>query len=257
MAEHRPPPIDDLEAALTDLGGHIDHPRGAELSTQVVARLAAVDHDPRRSRWAHVAIAAGVLMVALLTLPAPRQALADWLGIGTVRVVRTDRVPDRTGSVLRLGHLVSLDEARRRMPFTILGPSRLGAPSAVYAGEPSAESVTLLWGPGDGVPVVADTGVGVLLTEMAGTTGRELIEKQLAPDTTLESVAVGDSRAYWIAGGQHELQYVDPDDRTRPDTTRLAANTLLWEVDGVTFRLESRLGRDAAVQLAGDLEPLA
>jgi hypothetical protein len=36
----------------------------------------------------------------------------------------------------------------------------------------------------------------------------------------------------------------------------LAANTLLWEQDGVTFRLESRLSRDAAIKLAGDLEPV-
>jgi hypothetical protein len=204
----------------------------------------------------HVAIAAGVLVVVLLALPAPRQALADWLGIGTVRVVHTEQVPDRTGSVLRLGDEVTMDEARRRVPFAILGPARLGTPAAVYAGEPSADSVTLLWGPGPGVPEVAGTGVAVLLTEMAGTTGRALIEKHLGPDTTLETVTVGDNVAYWIAGGQHELWYLDPDDRARPDTTRLAANTLLWEVDGVTFRLESRLERDAAVALARDLEPL-
>jgi hypothetical protein len=256
MAEQRRPSIDALEAALVDLGANLEHPRSPELAPVVVARLAVVDQRPPRSRRTYLAIAAGVLVVVLLTLPAPRQALADWLGIGTVRVVRTEQVPDRVGSALRLGQQVSLDEAGAGVPFTILGPSSLGTPGAVYAGEPSAESVTLLWGSGDDVPVVAGTGVGVLLTEMAGTTDRSLVEKRLGPDTTLEIVAVGDATGYWIAGGQHELQYLDPDDRVRLDTTRLAANTLLWERDGVTFRLESRLDRDAAVALAEDLEPL-
>ncbi len=106
------------------------------------------------------------------------------------------------------------------------------------------------------MPAVATTGVGVLLTEIAGSTDGALIEKQLGPDTTLETITVDGVEAYWIAGGDHELQYVDPAGRTRQDTTRLAANSLLWEVDGVTFRLESQLGRDAAVELARDLEPL-
>ena len=65
-------------------------------------------------------------------------------------------------------------------------------------------------GPGDGRARGGGTGVGVLLTEMPGSTDRELIEKQLGPDTTLETSTVGDAAAYWIAGGQHELQYLDP-----------------------------------------------
>ena len=111
--------------------------------------------------------------------------------------------------------------------------------------------------PRDRVPEVASTGVGVLLTEMPGSTDRAAIEKHLGPDTTLETVMVGDTMAYWIAGGQHELQYLDRDGRVRPDTTRLAANTLLWEADGVTYRLETGLDLDAAIDLASQLRPLS
>jgi hypothetical protein len=255
MVERRLPPVEDLEAALSDLAHHLDHPHLPDLSPVVMARLTSVDSPAQRSR-AHIAIAVALLVAVLLAFPAPREALADWLGIGTVRLVLTEEVPGGASSVLRLGDEVSLPEANRRAPFTIVGPSGLGTPSAVYAGEPSSESVTLLWGPGDRVPEVATTGVGVLLTEMPGSTGRSLIEKQLSPETTVENVSVGDAAAYWIAGGQHELQYLDADGRRRLDTTRLAANTLLWEVDGVTFRLESQLDRDAAIDLARDLEPL-
>ncbi len=255
MAERRLPPVAAIEAALRDLAVHIDHPQTADLSVVVVARLTAAPAPPR-SRRPRVALAAALLVVVLLAWPAPRHAVADWLGIGAVRVVRTGDVPAGTGSVLRLGREVSLEEASDRAPFTILGPATMEAPSAIYMGEPSADSVTLLWGEGPDVPGDASTGVGVLLTEMPGSTNRELIEKRLGPDTTFETTTVGDAPAYWIAGGQHELLYVDQYGRTRPDTTRLAANTLLWEQDGVTFRLESRLSRDAAIELAGDLEPV-
>jgi hypothetical protein len=97
----------------------------------------------------------------------------------------------------------------------------------------------------------------VLLTEIPGSTRRELAEKHLGPGTTLETVTVGDVPGYWIAGGPHELLYLDPDGEPRPDTTRLAANTLLWAEDGVTFRLESPLDRAAAVALAEHLSPIA
>jgi len=256
MAERRLPQVAAIEAALRDLAVHIDHPQTADLSVVVLARLTAAPAPPRSRRPRVALAAAALLMVVLLAWPAPRHAVADWLGIGAVRVVRTGDIPAGTGSVLRLGREVSLEEASDRAPFTILGPATMEAPSAIYMGEPSADSVTLLWGEGPDVPGDASTGVGVLLTEMPGSTNRELIEKRLGPGTTFETTTVGEAPAYWIAGGQHELLYVDPYGRTRPDTTRLAANTLLWEQDGVTFRLESRLSRDAAIELAGDLEPV-
>ena len=62
----------------------------------------------------------------------------------------------------------------------------------------------------------ATTGVGVLLTEMPGTTNLALIEKQVGPDTTLETVTVGQDVGYWIAGGQHELPIPGP---RRPEAT--------------------------------------
>ena len=106
MVEPRPVPMDDLEAALTDLAHHIEHPPAVELAPVVMARLATVERAPR-SHW-RPHDRAGVLAAVVLTLPAPRHALADWLGIGAVRVVRTEQVPDGTGSGLRLGHEVSL-----------------------------------------------------------------------------------------------------------------------------------------------------
>jgi hypothetical protein len=41
------------------------------------------------------------------------------------------------------------------------------------------------------------------------------------------------------------------------DSSRLAGNTLIWTDGDVTYRLESALDRDEAIDLASTLRPLA
>jgi hypothetical protein len=66
----------------------------------------------------------------------------------------------------------------------------------------------------------------------------------------MQMVAVGGAGGYWIEGAPHVLILRDyaGDDRRHP--SRLAGNTLLWERDGVTYRLESALSRDEAIRIA-------
>ena len=56
-------------------------------------------------------------------------------------------------------------------------------------------------------------------------------------------VRVNGARGYFI-GGQHSVSLPD---ELRP---RLAGNTLVWVRDAVTYRLETKLGRAAALRLA-------
>ena len=44
--------------------------------------------------------------------------------------------------------------------------------------------------------------------------------------------------------------FLDAEDEQQRDTARLAANTLIWERAGITYRLESALDRYAALPLA-------
>jgi hypothetical protein len=63
-------------------------------------------------------------------------------------------------------------------------------------------------------------------------------------------VTVNGGRGFWLEGAPHQFFYRDPDGSVRPDTLRLAGNTLLWEQGGVTLRLEADLTRDQALRLA-------
>jgi hypothetical protein len=249
---------DELRSALADLGDHIDYPHTADLSGAVISRLRAGDAgraEPHR-RVRALAVAAAVLVVGVVALPAPRHAVADWLGIGGVDVVRVDAIPPNLSTTFQLGREVSVAEAQQIAPFTVMQPSALGPADKVYAGEPSAESVSLAWRPDDQLPEIRDTGVGLLLTEIPATIDQTLLQKRLDASTKVEIVTVGAEPAYWISGGQHELLYLNPDGTVRNDTTRLSANTLVWSSGGVTFRMESNLDRAAAISLASHLEPL-
>ena len=258
MAERRLPPVEDLEAALRDLAR--PHRSSADVLTcpswswpdsrrptcTAAARVGRGSRSRRPCSWSSC------------SLPCPEAGGGRLAGHrrGPRRPHRATS-PPAPAPMLRLGHEVSLDEASDRAPFTILGPVDAWGrrPPSTWASHPPTPS-RCCGAEGTGVPGGGGHGRRRAAHRDAGIHRRALIEKQLGPGTTLETATVGDDAAYWIAGGQHELLYLDRDGRTRPDTTRLAANTLLWEHDGVTFRLESGLDRDAAVDLAGDLEPL-
>jgi hypothetical protein len=247
---------DELFVALATLGDHIEYPRTADLSGAVVSRLRSDSPRTARHRVRAIAIAVVAAALAVLVLPAPRHAVADWLGFSTVHIVRVDSLPPDLGSRLQLGRRVALDEARGHPPFTVMAPSTLDDPVAAFVDEPVNGAVTLVWPPTGQLPAVGSTGVGLLLSELPGSVDQTLLEKRLGPSTSVEVVDVGGTAGYWIAGGPHELMYLAPNGAGRPDTSRLAANTLIWSKDGVVYRMESALDRSAAVELASSLAPL-
>jgi hypothetical protein len=67
---------------------------------------------------------------------------------------------------------------------------------------------------------------------------------------------VGEVMVYGVADDPHRLVVTDPDGLIVTDATRLAGNTLLWTDGDVTYRLESSLDREQAVDLASDMRPL-
>ena len=201
--------------------------------------------------WAAAAVAIVVVAVGLAAWPEARQAVANRLGIGGVQVTHVDEVPTPTpgptstsqppGASLGLGARVSLDEAQQRFGAAVLLPD-LGPPDAVYV--MGANEVSLVYARGDGLMV---------LSQFRASLDQNLLaQKGLGPGTAVEEVQVGPSRGLWIAGAPH-LFLRTPGGVIRDAPPRLAGNTLLWEQNGSTLRLESGLDRDAAIRLAESL----
>jgi hypothetical protein len=254
----------DLELSLTELGRHIEFPPTPDVASAVRLRL----QQPRRtSLWSWswpralavaFAIVLAAVSAALVASPEARQAVADRLGIGGVSVIHVPEVPTPEptrfptpspipGAGLGLGTRVSLDEASARFGAAVLVPE-LGQPDAVYV---MPNEVSLVYAPRPGLPASAQTrGVGLVLTEFRASIDHTLLgQKGLGPNTRLEEVQVSGSRGLWMDGAPH-LFLRAQGGVVRDYPPRLAGNTLLWEQDGVTFRLESGLGRDASIRIA-------
>jgi hypothetical protein len=243
--------VSDLERRLAVLRDDVAWPPTPDLASAVAARVAS---EPRRRararprlrpalRPATVALAALVvaLVVAgtLAAAPGVRARIADWLGIGAVRVERVDRLPDvGPARDLGLGRRTTLAAARRaaRVPVPTIGA--LGAPDAVYVSRQPPAGASLVYLARPGLPA-ATHGTGALLTMLPGG-DVALVKKLLGAGTSVTSVDVDGALGVYISGEPHVV--------TPPN--RLAGNTLIWVRGDTTYRLETALGRAAALRLA-------
>jgi hypothetical protein len=261
---------DDLGLALQELGERLDMPPGDPV-TAAIARIRTTPTSVPGSRvpWRpsrhtrHVLVAAAAVLLvglaAVLVAPSSRHAVARWLGIGSVTVTYTGEVPTGVGRTYDLGTPVSLAQAAGLADaagWRLAAPTTAGDPDRAFVGLP-ARAVNLVWAPSAERPEIADSGMGLLLTAMPGTTDAGGMSKQATGGTTVQLVRVGDHPAYWIEGEPHEVVMTDRNGDVVHDSSRLAANTLVWTDGAVTYRLESALDRDEAIDLASTLRPLA
>jgi hypothetical protein len=252
-----PPAEDDLEQELIDLGRHVVYPPLAPIDAAVRERLHA-EPDRHASRTVHMAVR-GLwrrLLLALLALavltggalavsPGVRTAVASWLGLQGVVFLYRPTPPSRpsapVGAPLGLGQRLILPA--------------LGAPDEVYLEAlPHGTQVGLVYRPRPGLPAVAGTRVGLLLTEVRGSFDQNPVYfKGLQPGTRVEMVQVDGAPAYWLTGKPHLFWYTDATGSLITERIRLAGNTLLWTRGGLIFRLESALPRAAALRVAASV----
>lgn len=233
-----------------------------DLEPAVRRRLAASARRRRlpATRPALAATVAGVLLVlGMVSLwPGARAAVADFLGLGGLRV---EVLPERPaiGRDLRLGRRVDLPAVRDRVDFPVSVPAALGAPDEIWLDVDAVPGgqVTLLWRPRAGLPASRTwPAIGALLTVLPVDLEPGLLSKAVfQPDTVLTSVAVqgADGPGWWLSGPEHALVYRDVEGRVHQEHSRLAGDTLLWQAEGVLYRLESGLSLEAALAVAGSL----
>jgi hypothetical protein len=179
-----------------------------------------------------------------------------WLGLKGVEIRRevpraTPPPRSATGDTLGLGSPVSLAAARRQAP--VLVPGDLGAPSAVYLGPlvgGGPDAVSLVYPPGPGMPPSQVTGVAVLVQTIRAS-ATPLIKKTAGAAADVEFLKVAGSPAYWITGS-HGFGYEARDGNVGFEHERLADRTLLVERDGLLLRVEGKISRERAVEIAED-----
>lgn len=263
----RTPTDEQLEAALAELAARVDWPRTPDVAAAVGATIHAFEASPSlvaprlslpSRRRTLLVIAAALLALAGAALAA---RVVIELGAVAVEVLpgRPTALPTNVATSVDLGREVSPQEAAAIAGFPAALPPSLGPPDRTWVDETEidfdsdgvARRIASAWSPTSELPVLPGTGAGAVLMQFQGSW--EVASKQLFAETNHFGEAIVDGRpAFWTTG-EHELVLIAGGE---PVEVLVTGNVLIWQDAGFTFRLETALGKQRAVRLAGSVEPV-
>jgi hypothetical protein len=242
-----------VEALLEQSAAHFPYPATPPLAGAVLARVreqrapVAPFGGLMRLATAGAALAAiaVVALVAAVSIPASRSALADFFHLSRVRIER--KAVTSTPPALAPGSFarpVSLEELRDTAGFPLLLPrvdGKMLEPDAVYL---QGEEF--------------DAPIAILSYETAGydlyETRMGYINKIITGPEPVQEISFSGHPAYWVEQGGHIVQFLDPAGRVVVQTERSVDRaTLVWEEDGITYRIESSLSQAETVAVAESL----
>lgn len=235
--------MSELERALLAVGQNLEVPAAPDLTGAVRTRLAEGRRPTFLSRRVLV-VALAVLAVAVgavLAVPQARSTIKDWLGIGNVTIRYVEDLPpvEQATAGLELGEQMSLEEARERAGFRVRVPSvdGLDDPPKVFYNETSSQ-VAFLYG--------SEERPKLLITQADA---RGAIEKLVNLNVTERDLVVVEPgyAGVWLYGEKHAIFYPSTD---HEEPFRLVGNALVYEIDGVTLRIEAEISKDEALRIA-------
>jgi hypothetical protein len=255
----------ELERSLRLLGDAVAFPEAPDVTEAVQRRLADLRPAGRRPRRRTLVLAFAVVALAIgaaMAVPPARTAVLELFGLRGATVQRVESLPtvsepDPAPAQLLLGNPLPLQDGRPWVKSPeVIAPAVLGKPDAAYAAdEEYGLRMTLVYGPGDGVPRSQYTGVGILVTEFDGAIDTRYLDKMVEDETSVERLTVNGEPALWLEGGPHFVVFRTADGRIGEDVGRLAGNTLLVEYEGMLVRIEGQIDRERAIEIAESLEP--
>jgi hypothetical protein len=266
-----------LEQALIDAGRTIDYPPTPGIAARVRAELKTDQpRQPDRARLRPafvIALAILAAMALLLIIPETREAIAQLLGLRTIRIIdltpipptqqeipltatpaRMTPAPSPTAGVVPFKQCceTTLAEAQQRARFKLLlppdeEPSRVFFQDQVFGRGSEAQQSVLVFGDPDRPRFVSYQATRYLYGKMVRGSGTIITETQ-----------VGGQRALWLTGALHVLVTLDRNGQPMLGIERpVNANTLIWETGdmdtGVTYRLETSLSLVEAIAFAESL----
>ena len=261
-----------LEQALIDAGRVIEYPPTPNLAALVRAELNGElrrdrSRQPDRARLRPAFIVALAVLAAialLLIIPETRDAIAQLLGLRTIRLIEatpTPLPPEATPAPTPTLGVVpfkqccesTLAEAQQRADFDLLlppdeDPSRVYFQDQVFGRGSKPQQVVLVFGDPDQPRFILYQATRFLYGKVVPREG----------GTVITETQVSGQRALWLTGAPHILVTLDRNGAPLLDFERpVNANTLIWETGdidtGVTYRLETSLRLDEAIAFAESL----
>ncbi len=249
-----------VEDRLEVLARALHLPATVDVDAIVQRRARTPSRTRVRRSWAVRAVAAVAVVAAVITVvPSGRSTVARWLGLSSTRIEPVDPstptatfppssssgspVPDQFGLLVR--------DAEAEAGVTAFVPALLGAPMSVeVVHPPDSGQVVLTYAPSDLLPASPVAGIGALVSTLPAHLEGTLFVKMTDAGTDVREVTVNGVSGFWLSGAPHTYAMIDRNGDVIADTLRLATNTLLWEQDGVTYRIEASVDLDVALSIA-------
>ena len=224
---------------VREIAQKFDFPPTPEVARAVQQRLV---RPHRRVTLARAARAAAVLailaLILLLAIPDLRARALDWLGLGAVRIVREPPPVNVTPLPFsEWADEMALEDAQTKVSFPIRLPAELEPPDRVFVGDVRGQIVILVWERADAPLMLYEIGPGASVTKYIE------VESEMITQ-------VNGGRALWMVR-PHLYEMAAPG--REPVRRIVEHNALVWETEGVTYRLETALPLDDAKRIAESL----
>ncbi|MBO0838880.1 MAG: hypothetical protein J2P28_25655, partial [Actinobacteria bacterium] len=243
---HGPQWPDTLVSELRAISSQLDVPTAGEQATAIRRRLQAQQRPQTRQRpqappkpvgwharivyprWRAAVIVALTVAALAVAIPQSRAVIAHVLRLDGVEFRPAPGPSPAPHPSLPGEQRMSLEQARQRVEFPILVPTKLGRPAAVTVSD-SGRVATLIYDHTPHGPVRLD--------EFDGHLDPLYFEKFVAAGGVTE-VRVNGTKGLWVTGPQ-EVVYVRSDGMVVEASARLTTgSTLIWGTPRVVLRLE-------------------
>lgn len=250
MNEQQTPEVENAwEERVRQTARDFPYPPTPDIAAKVSRKLV---RRPRSLILRPLAAVLVMLIVVIVAVPGVRAAVIELIRVGVVQIFvgqapTATRTPSYFStsvpfyeSPLDLPGEMSLEEAQAIFPYPIqlLGyPSDLGAPDRVFASPSRKPIVTLVWFRPGGTQAIRF--VLELLTDPS-------VGTKYDETSSGESVQVDGKVGYWVTDAHNVFYYA----AGRQWVRQVNANVLVWTQGVVTYRLETDLPLNEALQIA-------
>lgn len=263
----------DFEAQLRSLAQKMSYPSTPNIAGSVRVRLHSTPRPRLISRtfaWSLAIVL--VLLSSLMLIPPARAAILEFIQIGVVKIFRAEptpvpppnqqppaqmlpvtATPAPTAQPLipileKLSGKVTLEKAQQKAKgyYSILlpsYPSDLGPPDYIFVQDAAGPMTVLVW--------IDPNHPDQVLMSLHFLPAGSWAVKKMEP-TVIQETSVNTHPAVWTTG-PYVIRLTNGD----MDMIRLInGHVLIWEVDNVTYRLETGASLDEAIKIAESLQPL-
>ena len=254
-----------IESRLQALAKEFQYPSTPSVADAVMSRIRVPMNRPRISRklaWTLMTII--ILFAGLMFVPPVRAAVLEFIQIGIVRIFPapvateaptfempvTATLVSTSSSLIplleQMGGKTTLENAQQEIGVPIplpTYPSDLGQPDRVFLQDAGGWMVILVW-------LDAQQPDHVQMSLHMIEAGSWTIDKY-HPEV-IQETRVNDLRAIWTVGDYPLLMRNGDAQFTR----LIHGHVLVWEENKITYRLETDLALDEAIQIAESLQAL-